>query len=216
MLSIIAVILFSYLLGSIPTAIIASRLVMKGDIRNHGSKNAGATNVFRVMGWKPALVVVLIDVLKGTAATLLVSKLAMGPGAPLEPVVVQTLAGAAAIVGHVWTVFAGFKGGKGVGTAFGVLLGLAPVPVFIALAVWLALVFTTRIVSIGSLAAAVVFPAALIVQKAFFKPAVPVSLVVFSLCFAALILITHPSNIRRLLRGEENRFGAGHPAKRKP
>jgi glycerol-3-phosphate acyltransferase PlsY len=216
MLSIIAVILFSYLLGSIPTAIIASRLVMKDDIRNHGSKNAGATNVFRVMGWKPALVVVLIDVLKGTAATLLVSKLAMGPGAPLEPVVVQTLAGAAAIVGHVWTVFAGFKGGKGVGTAFGVLLGLAPIPVLIAAALWLALVFTTRIVSIGSLAAAVVFPIALAVQKACFRPDIPYSLVVFSICFAVLIFITHRSNIRRLLRGEENRFGSSKKSEVKP
>jgi glycerol-3-phosphate acyltransferase PlsY len=215
MISILLVILLSYLLGSIPTAVIASRIVMKDDIRNHGSKNAGATNVFRVMGWKPALVVVLIDVLKGTAATLLVSKLATS-STTLSPVLVQTMAGAAAIIGHVWTVFAGFKGGKGVGTAFGVLLGLTPVPVLIALSVWLVLVFTTKIVSIGSLAAAVVFPAALIIQKARFKPEIPGSLVVFSLCFAALICVTHRSNIRRLLRGEENRFGSAQKSKGKP
>jgi glycerol-3-phosphate acyltransferase PlsY len=152
MLSILLIVVLGYLAGSIPTAIIAGRIVMKDDIRNHGSKNAGATNVFRVMGWKPALAVVLIDVGKGVLATLLISRLRIDP-VSLDPLLVQVIAGSASIIGHVWTVFAGFKGGKGVGTAFGVFLGIAPVPVLITLGVWLAVVFYTRIVSVSSLAA---------------------------------------------------------------
>lgn len=207
MLTIILILILGYLIGSIPTAIIVSRIVMKDDIRNHGSKNAGATNVYRVMGWKPALVVVLVDVAKGTVATMLLSKIGAG-SIPLDHGFVQILAGAAAIVGHVWTVFAGFKGGKGVGTALGVFLGLAPVPVAVAFVFWLGLVLVTKIVSVGSLAAAVVFPAALIVQKAFFKPDIPNYLVIVSVCLGLLIVVTHRTNILRLLRGEENRFGS--------
>jgi glycerol-3-phosphate acyltransferase PlsY len=207
MLSILLIVILSYLAGSIPTAVIASRIVMKDDIRNHGSRNAGATNVFRVMGWKPALAVVLIDVGKGVAATLLISKLRIDP-VSLDPLWVRVIAGSASIIGHVWTVFAGFKGGKGVGTAFGVFLGIAPVPVLITLGVWLAVVFTTKIVSVSSLAAAVCLPAALWIQKRFFKPEIPDVLLWITLLLAALIFFTHRSNIRRLLRGEEHRFGS--------
>lgn len=207
MLTFFLIIFLSYLIGSIPTAIIVSRIVMKDDIRNHGSRNAGATNVYRVMGWKAALVVVLVDVAKGTAATLWISKIGAG-SVPIEHGLVQILAGSAAIAGHVWTVFAGFRGGKGVGTAFGVFLGLAPIPVTITFLVWLILVFRTRIVSVSSLAAAVVFPATLIIQKIFFKPDIPQSLIFMSLFLGALIVFTHRANIQRLLKGEENRFGS--------
>jgi len=207
MLSILLICVLSYLAGSVPTAVIASRIVMKDDIRNHGSRNAGATNVFRVMGWKPALVVVLIDVGKGVLATLLISKLRVDP-VSLDPLLVRVIAGSAAIVGHVWTLFAGFKGGKGVGTAFGVFLGIAPVPVLITLGVWLSVVFATRIVSVSSLAAAVCLPAALWIQKRFFRPEIPGILLWITVLLAVLIFFTHRSNIRRLLRGEEHRFGS--------
>jgi glycerol-3-phosphate acyltransferase PlsY len=211
--SILIIVLLSYLAGSIPTAIIASRIVMKDDIRNHGSKNAGATNVFRVMGWKPALAVVLIDVGKGILATLAISTLRVGP-VPLDPVLIKLFAGTAAIIGHVWTLFAGFKGGKGVGTAFGAFLGIAPLPVLITLAVWLAVVFSTRIVSVSSLAAAVCLPLALWIQKRFFRPDIPDSLVWITVFLALLIVFTHRSNIKRLLRGEESKFGSGKGKKR--
>jgi glycerol-3-phosphate acyltransferase PlsY len=207
MLSILLILAISYLAGSIPTAIIAGRIVMKDDIRNHGSKNAGATNVFRVMGWKPALAVVLIDVGKGVVATLLVSKLRIDP-VSVDPLLVKVIAGSASIIGHVWTVFAGFKGGKGVGTAFGVFLGIAPVPVLITLGVWLAVVFTTRIVSVSSLAAAACLPTALWIQKRFFKPEIPDILLWITILLAVLIVFTHRSNIKRLLRGEEHQFGS--------
>jgi glycerol-3-phosphate acyltransferase PlsY len=207
MLSILLIVFLSYLAGSIPTAIIASRIVMNDDIRNHGSKNAGATNVYRVMGWKPALVVVLIDVGKGVLATLILSRLRIDAVA-LDPLLVRLLAGSASIVGHVWTVFAGFKGGKGVGTAAGVFLGLAPLPVLAALVVWLGLVFSTRIVSVSSLAAAVTLPTALWIQKRFFDPRIPGFLLWITIALAVLIVFTHRSNIKRLVRGEEHRFGS--------
>lgn len=204
MLSVAAVIILSYLAGSIPTAIITGRIVLKDDIRNHGSRNAGATNVFRVMGWKPALVVVLIDIGKGVAAVLLVPALV---GGGLDPIILKIIAGVAAIAGHIWTVFAGFKGGKGVGTAFGVLVSLAPAASLITFAVWLLLVLLTRIVSVGSLAAGVVFPLTLVLQKRFVTPELSPLLIYLGLFLGILIFITHRSNITRLLRGEENRFG---------
>jgi glycerol-3-phosphate acyltransferase PlsY len=205
MVSLLIVIVLSYLLGSFPTAILASRLIMKDDIRKHGSGNAGATNVFRVMGWKPALIVVLVDIGKGTAAVLLISRIAAG--APLEMPLVRMLAGVAAIAGHIWTVFAGFKGGKGVGTAFGVLVALAPLASIVTLVIWVILVLTTRIVSVGSLAAGVVFPMTLLIQRFLFDLEIHSAYLFLGIGLGVLIFITHRTNIRRLLRGEENRFG---------
>jgi glycerol-3-phosphate acyltransferase PlsY len=207
MISIISIIVLSYLIGSFPTAVLTSRILMKDDIRNHGSHNAGATNVFRVMGWKPALFVVLIDIGKGLIAVSVVSTIRFGP-VPVDHSFVQILAGAAAIIGHVWTLFAGFRGGKGVGTAFGVLLSLMPVPALITFGIWIGLVLITRIVSVGSISAALVLPVTLILQKQFYKPDISVSFVVISILTALLILFTHRSNIGRLLRGEEHRFGS--------
>ena len=200
------VIILSYLLGSFPTAILASRIVLKDDIRKHGSGNAGATNVFRVMGWKPALIVVIIDIAKGTATTLFISRLAFGTST-FDATLIQIIAGLAAIVGHIWTVFAGFRGGKGMGTAFGVLLALAPFASFATFALWLIIVLTTRIVSVGSLAAGVAFPCLLWLQKQWFDPELPDYFIIASVCLGLLVILTHRSNIRRLLKGEENRFG---------
>ena len=212
MLSLFIVVILSYLAGSIPTAIIVGKIVMKDDIRKHGSGNAGATNVFRVMGWKAALFVVLVDIGKGTLATLLISRIGEGM-VPLNHTMVQIVAGLAAIVGHIWTVFAGFRGGKGVGTAFGVLVALAPVASLVTLGVWLLLVITIRIVSVGSLAAGIVFPAVLFIQRFVLGSRIPDALLIMSVLLGVLVFITHRSNIRRLMRGEENRFGSG---KKKP
>lgn len=206
MILILAVVILSYLLGSFPTAILAGRIVMKDDIRNHGSGNAGATNVFRVMGWKPALIVVIIDIGKGVAATLLVARIAVSVSG-LDNMLIQLIAGIAAIIGHVWTVFAGFRGGKGMGTAFGVLLGLAPFASLVTFSVWLILVLSTRIVSVGSIAAGIVFPLFLWLQSVWFDSGLPGYFIVISVFLGLLVIFTHRSNIRRLLRGEENRFG---------
>jgi len=206
MIFLFTILVLSYLVGSIPTAIITSKVVMRDDIRKHGSGNAGATNVFRVMGWKPAVFVVLVDVGKGVVATLLISKIGAG-SIPLDETVVRILAGLCAIVGHIWTVFAGFHGGKGVGTAFGVLVVLAPVASLITLVVWLVLVLIIRIVSVGSLVAGIVFPTVLFIQRYIGKVDIHDALLVVSLLLCVLVFVTHRSNIRRLLRGEENRFG---------
>ncbi|MBN1893017.1 glycerol-3-phosphate 1-O-acyltransferase PlsY [bacterium] len=206
MSSLFLILLLSYLAGSIPTAIIAGRMLIKQDIRNLGSKNAGATNVFRVLGWKPALFVVLIDVGKGLASVLWISQIRVD-ALPLSPYLVQILAGAAAVLGHVWTVFAGFRGGKGVGTAFGVLIGLAAWPTLVTFAVWLIVVLSTRIVSIASITAGILLPLLLFGRHLLLHQPVPVELRVMALALGILILVTHRSNIRRLLKGEENRFG---------
>lgn len=206
MISLVFVLLLSYFAGSIPTAILVSRIIMKDDIRNHGSKNAGATNVFRVMGWKPALFVVLVDMGKGLIAVLLITKIQIDGllfGLPF----VQILAGVTAILGHVWTLFAGFKGGKGVGTAFGVLVALIPVPALIALGVWIVLVIITRIVSVGSIVAALTLPVSIICQRKIFGIHVPDAFLWIAIAVAILIVFTHRANIGRLIRGEENRFG---------
>jgi glycerol-3-phosphate acyltransferase PlsY len=199
------VLILGYLIGSIPTAVIAGRLVIHDDIRNHGSKNAGATNVFRVLGWKPALVVLLIDIGKGILAVWMAG---LWAGGGMDPIWFRLTAGIAAILGHVWTIFAGFRGGKGVGTAFGVLIALAPIPAFISFVVWLVLVVSTRYVSVGSLAAALVFPLVITGQRIFFKTSTPDALVVMAWIIGLLIVVTHRTNIKRLLHGEENRFGS--------
>jgi glycerol-3-phosphate acyltransferase PlsY len=196
--------ILGYLIGSFPTAIIAGRLVMHDDIRTHGSKNAGATNVFRVLGWKPALAVLLVDIGKGFLAVWLAGFWTVNA----DPVWLSLVSGTAAILGHVWTVFAGFRGGKGVGTAFGVLIALAPLAAAVTFIVWLAVVLSTRYVSVASLTAALVFPIFITLQRRLWDTAIPIPLVVMAWIIGLLIVITHRSNIRRLLRGEENRFGS--------
>jgi len=199
------VILCSYLIGSFPTAIIAGRLLIKADIRKLGSGNAGATNVFRILGWKPALIVVLIDIAKGFCPVFFLAPFAIGSVA-LDGTVIMILAGVAAIAGHVWTVFAGFRGGKGVGTGFGVLLGLAPVPALLMLAVWIAVTAATRIISIASMAAALAFPLILLAQRVLLEKEVALPVQILSGVLALFILITHRKNIGRLLKGEEKRI----------
>ena len=199
-------IILSYIAGSFPTAIIAGRIILKDDIRNYGSKNAGATNVFRIMGWKPAVGVLLVDIAKGAAAVLFISKIGFASEI-LDPVTVKILCGISAIAGHVWTLFAGFKGGKGVGTAFGVLLSLTPVPSLIAFLAWVIIVLVFRMVSLGSLTAGIVLPLVLIIQKYFLHSDVPYQLLILSIVLCVLIFVTHRSNIKRLINGQENKFG---------
>lgn len=202
MINLVLILFLSYLIGSIPTAILASRILIKDDIRKYGSHNAGATNVFRVLGWKPALVVFLIDMGKGALATLGIAKLRIEPMV-IHPTLISLLAGCAAIVGHVWTIFAGFKGGKGVGTAFGVCLGLLPLPTLFAFGTWLLFMLFTRIVSLSSIISAVIFPIGVGVQKFGLHQDTPNFLFGMSICLAVFIVFTHRSNLKRLLRGQE-------------
>lgn len=197
--------LCAYLAGSIPTSIITGKLLRGIDIREHGSRNPGATNTFRVLGKKIGIFVGAVDIFKGFfAARWLPVLLPSGDGITLENRMI--LAGIAVIAGHVWTVFSGFRGGKGVGTAFGVFIGLAPIPSLIALVVWCALTFGTGYVSLGSIAAATVLPLSVIILG-MLRGDLSTPMVLISVIVCALVIVRHRSNIARLLRGEENRFG---------
>lgn len=188
----------SYLLGSIPTSYLAGRWFRDIDLREHGSRNLGATNLYRLMGWRFAVPVGLFDVMKGAVPVLLFAP--QVPDLPHFP----TLCGVAAMVGHTLSPFVGFKGGKGVATAAGMLLGLAPGAVGIAALVWAVLVRLTGYVSVGSIASAVAFPVA---DFLFYPARRTLPDLGFDVLIAAFIVWKHRANIQRLLAGTENRFG---------
>lgn len=206
MLNMLLMIAISYLMGSIPTSIIAGKLLKGIDIRKEGSGNAGATNVFRVLGWKAGLVVLLIDMLKGWIPTVYVSQLGMDSGLGWHAINYQILAGVCAMFGHIWTIFASFKGGKGVGTGAGMIIGLAPFPVLVCIIVFIVTVWLTRFVSLGSILASITFMAVVFVQKFALNQPVPMELLIFSVFIPVLIIFTHRANVQRLLKGEENKI----------
>lgn len=196
--------LLAYAVGSIPTALWVGRGVFGVDLRTAGSGNLGATNTFRVLGWKAGLPVVMVDVLKG----LLPVALFPGPaGVPDSPWILGF--GAAAVLGHVFPFWTRFRGGKGVATSAGVFLALAPWAVAVGLAVWLVAVSLTRYVSLGSVLAALVLPAAILLTPTRGGEA----LTGFAAALTLFILWSHRANLRRLLRGEENRLEVGRPAR---
>ena len=206
MILLLVLVLISYLVGSTPTSIIMGRVTRGIDIREHGSGNAGGTNAFRVLGWKPALVVVLVDVFKGWLAAALVAGLTFGGllgEIPFDnPPLVAILCGTAAVLGHSFTIFAGFKGGKGVGTLAGMLIHLFPVAVLVGLAVWLLVLMTTGYVGLSSVTAVSLFPLITYLRYGTLDS----TLGYFSLVITLFIWFTHRSNIARLRAGTENRF----------
>jgi glycerol-3-phosphate acyltransferase PlsY len=214
MLSLFIVIAVSYLVGSIPTALIIGKIFKGIDIRNYGSKNLGSTNAMRVLGWKIGLLVQILDILKGAAAVLLISKLFYGAlpfenRTPFEDItVVQIIAGISAIIGHVWTIFAGFKGGKGINTAAGMLLSLAPIDALIAIGIFVIVLMFSGYVSLGSISAAFAFPSTMFIRENFFGVEIDGynTLIYFSIAVCLFLIYNHRANIKRLLYGEENRF----------
>lgn len=223
-----------YLLGSFPTGFLVGR-AHGIDIREHGSRNIGATNVVRVLGKKPGGLVFICDALKGLLAVLLgkmlIAALAInvphGPSAPEVAAALATesylttlsgiIAGLACILGHNFTVWLRFKGGKGVATTVGVLLGLMPAAVGVAAAVWFATYYASRYVSLASLLAAAALPVAVWALTMRPGPLIgPPWLFYFSLLAAALIFWRHRANIRRLLNGTEARFARKPPAPPEP
>jgi glycerol-3-phosphate acyltransferase PlsY len=189
-----ALVVAAYLIGALPHSYLAGRL--RGmDLRAHGSGNLGATNAFRVLGWRWAAPVMALDVVKGFVPTRFFPPLigAEGPAWPLA-------FGVAAILGHVFPVYVGFRGGKGVATGSGVFLALAPAAVGIGLLIWAALVGVTGIVSLASLAAALSLPALVWWLRG------PDLVFYVALALAAFVVGTHRANIARLLRGEEAPF----------
>lgn len=218
MLSLGFVLLLSYLVGSIPTSIIVTKLARGIDIRNHGSGNAGGTNVIRVLGWKAGVLVIAIDIFKGYVATMLVTKLMEGPipfnnRTPFEDeTVIRIMAGCVAILGHVWPAFIGFRGGKGIATAGGVLLGLATVELLVALGVFSLVFILSRYVSLGSISGAVALPLTMLVRHNILHDSLQGyhTLIFFSIGITLLLLYTHRANIKRLLTGTEHRLTRVH------
>ena len=189
--------LASYLLGAIPTSYLIARLFRGIDLREHGSRNLGATNLYRVLGWRFAIPVALFDAAKGFMPVVLFAPRASS--AQLFGLV----CGMMAVLGHVYSVFVRFKGGKGVATAAGVMLALTPLALGVAFAVWFVLVKLTGYVSLGSIASAAVFPVAVQLLDPPDQPAI----LWLDVGVALGIIWLHRGNIGRLLKGTENRFG---------
>jgi glycerol-3-phosphate acyltransferase PlsY len=208
------IIILSYLIGSIPTAIIVSKAAKGIDIRHHGSGNAGGTNVMRVLGWKHGVLVILLDTLKGVLAVVVVARLHYGemPFVNITPfddfTLVQIIAGVSAVIGHIWTVFAGFKGGKGIATALGMLIMIITVDMLIAMGVFILVVTISRYVSLGSLIGAVVVPLSLIVRENIFNVDIQGyhTILPFIIALSLLVIYTHRKNLVRILNGTETKL----------
>lgn len=197
-------VLVAYLLGSIPTAVWYGRVFHGVDIRNHGSGNAGATNSLRVLGKKAGVIVLLIDLLKGYLAVSLASVIIQH--SDFQPVgYIVPLLGLAVVIGHIFPVFAQFKGGKGVATSLGVILAIHPFATLICVILFLLIVFATKYVSLGSMLGALAFPVQLVSGIWGLQPT---TIVIFGFVLAVLLIITHRENVKRLLAGNENKFGA--------
>lgn len=196
----------SYLVGSFPTSIIMGKLTKGIDIRDHGSGNAGGTNVFRVLGWKPAVVVLIFDIFKGWLPTAIFAT-TLFQGQPLNDIgVVQILCGFAAVLGHTYTMFADFRGGKGIGTLAGMLLALYPIALPLCILVFISTIILSGYVSLASILATVSLPIFLLILPLFGLEQDSLSLLIFALLIPWFTIFTHRSNIVRLRDGTENRF----------
>ncbi|MFA4991683.1 MAG: glycerol-3-phosphate 1-O-acyltransferase PlsY [Candidatus Omnitrophota bacterium] len=189
----------AYLIGSIPTAYLFGRILKGIDIREYGSGNVGATNVFRVIGKGPGITVLVIDVLKGLLCSTVVASMFLYMVPVTRPDLYRIFIGLSAIAGHNWTVFLKFKGGKGVATSAGVVIGLIPQIFWLGFMVWLVVFFVSGFVSLASIIAAISIP---LFTLAFGQPA---EIVIFMCIVCVIIAYTHKANIKRLKTGEEKR-----------
>lgn len=213
-LKVMAIVVISYLLGSFPTAVVVSKKFFGFDIRSKGSGNMGSTNAFRVLGWKWGLVVQIIDILKGLLAIVVVANL-IGDGLDLgsytyfeDSTLIRVIAGVSAVFGHIFSCFVGFKGGKGINTAAGMLIGIAPIDVSIALGIFLLALIFSGYISLGSIMAAITVPSSMFVRYNIFNIEIPGYhfMIFFFLGMSLLIVFAHRKNIARLARGTESKF----------
>jgi len=199
-MKIVVACILSYFLGSLPTAYIAGRLLKGLDIRQHGSGNVGATNTFRVLGKRAGITVFVIDVIKGVIPVTLIADSLASPG-----LVFRIGLGIIAVLGHNWTIFLNFKGGKGMATSLGLLIGLTCVQpslgyiLVVCVSTWTAVFLVSGYVSLASIVAAIVFPLGTSLGRQ------PIEVVFLSILIGLLVIIRHRSNIRRLMQGRENR-----------
>ena len=208
------IVILSYLVGSVPTGIIVTKFAKGIDIRNHGSGNAGGTNVMRILGWKHGFLVILLDTLKGALAVVIVARLYFGPlpFANVSPfddfTLVQIIAGISAVIGHVWTVFAGFRGGKGIATGLGMLLMLITVEMLIAVGVFILVVTISKYVSLGSLIATISIPVSLILRENVFHEHINGynTILPFVIFLTIFIIYTHRKNVVKIFNGTESKL----------
>lgn len=213
-MTLLFVFLCAYFLGSIPTAVWVGRLFKGIDIREHGSKNAGATNTFRILGKRYGWFVLLTDISKGVAAACLPyflvainanannTNFLMFSGYKDEFLILQLVGGFTAVVGHVFPIFAQFRGGKGVATSLGIVIGINPPAAVVCLSVFLLFFLTTRYVSLGAILAALCFP----FVSYFFMHNDTRIMIIFTVVLGTLVILAHKKNIERLLNGTENRM----------
>jgi glycerol-3-phosphate acyltransferase PlsY len=201
-MNLLLLILSAYLIGSIPTAYWIGKCFFDIDIREHGSKNMGASNTFRVLGSVWGIVVLIIDMGKGIAAVQLAHAVQPSDWLSSESTFWKLLFGLLAVGGHIFPIFAGFKGGKGVATLFGVVLAIQPWTALISVGAFILVVFLTKYISLGSIIAVIVFAACVW----FAVKETNMYMRWFSVVAALLVLLMHRSNIKRLLAGTENKF----------
>lgn len=202
-LYIVAACAMAYLLGSIPTAVWFGKRFYGVDVREHGSGNAGATNTFRVLGKKAGAIVFVIDVIKGFASTMIAYFLLEKQAISSENFMLyQLLLGVLAVLGHIFPVFAGFRGGKGVATSLGMVLGVYPAVAALCFGVFVLVFGVSNYVSLGSITAATLFPLLLLLPA--FKPENPLA-TVGGFVLGATVVAMHHKNIKKLIRGEESK-----------
>lgn len=214
MLNLLFIVILSYLVGSIPVSIIMTKIIKGVDVRDFGSGNAGGTNASRVLGKKYGMLIILLDALKGVIAVVLISRLYFGsfPFPNTTPfddfTLVQIIAGVAAIIGHIWTIFAGFKGGKGIATGLGVLVSIVTIDLLVAFGIFLAVMFISKYISLASIIAAISVPLTMIVRENIFGVEIQSyhTILPFVIGIALLVIYTHRSNVERLLSGSENKI----------
>ncbi len=198
----LVLIIVAYLIGSIPTALLVSKRFFGIDIRDYGSGNMGATNTFRVLGSRYGTMVMVFDILKGMAAVMLYNFLPFYINHDLERTNLMLGLGLSAVVGHVFPVFANFRGGKGVATLLGMVLAIQPVIAVSCIGIFVLVLFLTRYVSLSSILAAVALPICVLwiwnENEVLYR--------VFALIVAVLVIVTHQKNIGRILRGVESRI----------
>ncbi|HWQ81171.1 MAG TPA: glycerol-3-phosphate 1-O-acyltransferase PlsY [Ignavibacteria bacterium] len=214
MLSLIILILLSYLTGAIPFAYIIGKIFKGIDIRKFGSGNLGSTNAFRVLGIGYGILVQLLDIGKGLFVVLVLSNimydhLPFSNVTPFEDItLVKIIAGVSAVIGHTYSIFVGFKGGKGINTALGMLISLSPVEISVSAGFFVLILLSSGYVSLGSIVASFVFPMTMFIRENIFNVEIYgyKTLIFFSIAVSVFLIYNHRDNIWRLLRGNENRF----------
>lgn len=196
-MKLILVLLFSYLLGSIPNGYIFGKQFAGKDIRNYGSGNVGATNVARVAGYKVGLLVAILDITKGFLSVYIAKSFLL----PEYSMAFVFTAAILAIIGHNWSMFLSFQGGKGVATSVGVILSLFPLSFIVLFIVWITMIFITKMVSVGSILGAISLPISIL-----FIYSSESSYIIFGIIIAGLVIFSHRSNIKRILKGNENKM----------